>query len=125
MQCPHCGEELIEVEGEIEVANVELESAGEVQGAILTTLNCPVCMEDLMEYEVEITQDISDFEEQHDGHDLQVTLHDEHFSLLRANGHVSVGATGTIRVLCEDCSETADYEWSDYEPLNDVLSQME
>lgn len=125
MQCPHCEEELTIVDGEIEVANVELESPDEVHGAILMTLKCTSCMEDLMEYEVEINQDIDDFEETHPSHELSITLHDESFVIHKSNGHVSIGASGTIRVVCEECSVHADYEWSDYTALNDVLEEME
>lgn len=125
MQCPHCDKEVITVEAELEDSNADVISGTDVNISISFMLLCAACGEELGGFVLNNDQDIGDFVDAHPDHEFGVELHGERFSVLKSNGHTSVGAEATLRVVCEECSTSSDYEWSDYESLSTVLDEFE
>lgn len=124
MQCPHCEEELTIIEGELSDSHAELIGATDVNISVTFDLTCESCGEDLGSFEFNNDQDIGDFVEEHGDYELNIELYEEDFCVLKSNGHVSVGVEATLRVVCEGCSVSTDYKWSDYVPLNEALDGM-
>lgn len=126
MNCPNCEEELL-VDGEFEDSSVELDTTTEVVGTITCNLYCIKCTENLMEHELDIEQDITDFTAEHDDeryHELEAKIAGERFTVhTSTDGTKFVGASATLSVHCT-CGRIAEYEWSDYEALSEVLEMI-